>query len=592
MSVPADQMPDLSQISNEQLLAQIQAAQQSQNTAAMSHSGTGGFDPANSEWMRQWGPTAGMSVPERIAAGVGRGMVHTGRSVANLVGAVPDSVLQEEKKLDAPLLATGSGAFGNLIGETAITAPATMGASSLLGGAGKLGAALAASPVANSAIQGGMQGLMTSDPGERGFNTVVGATTGGALGAGDTVMRKLVNGLTRTPEAQALLDRGISLTPGQMNPAGAWNQFEMSAEHWLPPVKAVRENAEHQFQARAIGMGAAPGSAPLKPTGNIQDLLQQAYDSYAPLYDQAKGFPVSPQILNTNAPNVPLNAAFTRAAGAPGVPASLQKSENAWLQDRLRQLPKKPDSADLLQLRSDIRQRGRMANLKTDTDSGHVATIANRAEQQVTQALNSQLPPDALAALNRADSNYGNYKIVENAVAKSKDNLAGLTPQKLSQSIYESTQDPAYARGAGGPLRELAQQGTSVFQDAVPPTGKSLGGLALGAAGLHYHPVVTGTLAAGMGGLTLTPAGRAIAAGQTAPQRGAQQLIAALRSKVPTVPTSYGELDPLRIGGQLALRGATGAAMPGTAAVLPNALAAALMLAPPAATPHGQEASH
>jgi hypothetical protein len=551
--------------------------------AAASHTGTGGYDPANSEWMKEYGPTSGMSTPALLAAGAGRGMVHTGRSVGNLVGIVPNSVMADEKQIDAPLMTTTAGKIGNTVGESAITAPLGMGATAALGTAGKLGAALAASPTVSAALQGGIQGAATSDPGERGFNTGIGALTGGGLGASQTLVGKLVNGLKRTPDAQALLDKGISLTPGQMNPGGTWNQFENALEHAPvagPLVKSARDNAEHQFQATAIGLGAAPGAPPLKPSGNIHDLLQQAYDSYQPLYDQAKGYPVSAKILRTNGPDIPLSQSFQTAANAPGVPKSLQGSENSWLQDRLTQLPKNPNSEDLLQLRSDIRQRARMANLKTDTDSGHVANINQRAEQGVTAALNSQLPPQPLQALAQADSNYGNYKIIENAVAKSKDNLAGLTPQKLSQSIYESSRDPAYARGAGGPLRDLAQQGTNVFQEVVPPNGKSVAALSLGAAGLALHPGLTGAAGSGMAGLVLTPTGRALAAGQTAPQAAAQKLVAALRSSTPDYARN--------VGSQLALRGATGAAMPYTKAALPQALAAALMLAPPAT----QGASH
>lgn len=569
-------MTDTASLSDADLLAQMQAAQQAQSQGAMSHT----VAPAPTGF-QQYDPTSGMSVPDRILAGTGRGMVHTARVAGNLLGAVPDSVLTEEKQTDAPLLNTRSGSFGNLVGESAITAPLGMGVAKGVGMAGKLGASLAANPAANAAMQGGVQGLATSDPGNRGVNTAVGALTGGTLGISQSILGKLVNGLKRTPDAQSLLDQGISLTPGQMNPAGTWNQFENATEHAPvvgPMVKSARDNAEHQFQAVAIGKGAAPGSPPLKPSGNIHDLLQQAYDSYAPLYDQAKGYPVSPVIMRANGPNVPLSTTFTAAARAPGVPTSLQKSENAWLQDRLTQLGKNPDSSDLLDLRSAIRQRGRNATLKTDTDSGHVATINARAEQGVTAALNSQLPPAPLKALASADSNYGNYKVIENAVAKSKDNLAGLTPQKLSQSIYDSVRDPAYARGGGGPLRDLAQQGTNVFQEVVPPTGKSVAALSLGALGLATHPAISGTAGTGMAGLVLTPGGRRLAAGQTIPQVTVQKLMAALRNNTPAYARN--------VGGQLALRGATAAGMPVTQTALPNALAAALMLAPPAAQSH------
>jgi hypothetical protein len=566
---------DPTTLSDADLLAQIQAAQVAQNQGAMTHTQA----PAPSGFLLH-DPTEGMSTFDRTAAGAGRGMVHTGASLANFVGLVPDSAMAEQKKYDAPLLNTRAGTVGNMIGETAATAPLGMGAAGLVGNAGKLGAALAANPISNAAIQSGVQGFSTSDPGERGFNTGIGTLTGGTLGANQALLGKLVKGLKRTPDAQTLLNQGVSLTPGQMNPGGMFNTAEqLESKMHIPGVESARDAAEHQYQALIVGKGAAPG-AKITPSGNISDMLQQAYDSYKPLYDQAKGFPVSPSIMRTAGPDVPLGATFKAASAAPGVPANLQKSENAWLQDRLTQLPKNPQSEDLLQLRSDIRQRGRMANLKTDTDSGHVANISGRAEQGVTAALNSQLPPEPLRALASADSNYGNYKVIENAVAKSKDNLAGLTPQKLSQSIYESTQDPAYARGGGGPLRDLAKAGTNVFQTTVPLTGASLtAGVPL-AIMAHAHPAVAATLGAGQLGMTMTPGGRALAAGMTGPQQTAQRLVAALQKNVPT---------PIRnVSGQLAQRGATAAGMPVTQVALPQALAAALMLAPQTATPVGR----
>lgn len=514
-------------------------------------------------------PTNGMSPGELWAAGAGRGMTHLVKSAGNLVGMVPNSSMATEKEIDAPLLNQGAGAGGNLLGEAAVTAPLTMGASAGIGTLGRVGAAIAANPFSNAALQGGVQGLLTSDPGERVFNTATGALTGAALAGGGGIVGKLARGLKQTPEAQTLLRHGIELTPGQMNPGGAANQFEQAAES-IPGVKQIvhgaRENAEQQYQARIIQAGAAPGAS-IKPSENIHEMLQQAYESYAPLYSQAHGYPVSPGIMRAAGPDVPLSATFKSAAQAPGVPKSLQTSENEWLQDRLTQLPKKPQSEDLLQLRSDIRQRARAANLKTDTDSSHVATIGGRAEKGVTAALESQLPPEPLKALASADSNYGNYKIIENAVAKSKDNLAGLTPQKLSQSIYDSAADPAYARGAGGPLRDLAKAGTSTFQTVVPPNGARVATLGAGLAGAMTAPHVAIPVATGMLGLTGTQTGRRLAAGVTAPQQAVQRLVSGLQGKVP----KYLQAPAM----SLLQRGAVGAAMP----YAPPALGGASMLA-------------
>lgn len=558
----------------------LQAAQARQDAAAGTHTVSTpsqlpfGADPSEGGGTLQLGawdthiPTP--QPVDRVLAGTGRGLVHTGRSIGNAVGLIPDSVMTEEKATDAPLMNTDAGTLGNLLGETAITAPLGAGAMQGIGAVGKLGAALAANPIGNAAIQGGIQGFATSEPGHRGVDTALGSITGGVMGAGQSAVDKLVNGLSRSPEASRLLQEGVSLTPGQLNAAGPMNQFEQAAES-IPGAKQIiepaREAAEHQYQAVIIGKGAAPGAV-IKPSANISDMLQQAYDSYKPLYDQANGYPVSPRIMRTQGADIPLTNAFQTAAKAPGVPKGLQASENDWLQDRLTQLPGNPQSEDLLKLRSDIRQRARTANLKTDTDSGHIANINSRAEQSVTDALQSQLPPEPLKALSTADSNYGNYKIIENAVAKSKDNLAGLTPQKLSQAVYDAIPDGAYARGGGGPLRDLAKAGTEVFQNVSPPTGARVLTLGAGALGA-LHPAVGVPAAVSALGLTGTKTGRALAAGQTGPQQAVQNLVTALQKRTPDMvqrgATSYAG----RLG--------TAAGTPVVQQALPQALAAALL---------------
>ena len=537
--------------------------------------GAPGADPSEGGGTFQFGPLdTGIHTPQwldRTLAGAGRGLLHTGRSVGNMLGLVPDQVLNDEKAVDAPLMGTTAGQVGNLIGESAATAPLGIGAGSVMSKA----PLLADSALASSLLQGGIQGAATADPGQHGAGALTGALTGALLTGAGKVGGKLVNGLTRSDAAQRLLEEGIDLTPGQMNPQGVFNQFEQATES-VPGVRQLiepsRDAAEHQYQALVISKGAAPG-ATVNPSGSIHDMLQQAYDSYAPLYDQAKGYPVTPEIWSTGQ-NIPLSTAFTKAAQAPGVPGSIQKSEGAWLSDRLSQLPQNPTSDDLLDLRSAIRQRAREFNLKTDTNAAHIANINSRADQAVTASLTSQLPPAPLQALQTADSNYGNYKLIESAVAKSKDNLAGLTPQKLSQAIYDSIPDGAYARGAGGQLRDLARAGADVFQNVSPPTGArvaTLGGAAIAGA---THPLVAIPTGTGMLAAVATPTGRALAQGATAPQQAAQKLGAALSAAANQSKYTRGAADAAL---QLLGRGATGAMLPITQQAAPAALAGALM---------------
>jgi len=547
------------------------AAQQAQNNQAMSH--PAGMAQTSTPLPND--PTWGMSPGQEFAAGIGRGMVHTGRSIGNLVGLVPDQALQNEKEIDAPLLRTRGGETGNILGEAAITTPITMGASGAVGQLGKLGATIAGNPILNAGLQGGVQGMVTSDPGERVPNAALGAVTGAGLAAGGSLVGKLARGLNRTPEAQYLLDKGISLTPGQMNPQGMANQFEQTAES-VPGVKQIihgaREGAEQDFQRSVIQQGAAPGTV-IKPSENIHEMLQQAYDSYAPLYDQAKGIPVKAAVMN-GPQGTKLSYLFDQAATAPGTTAQARDAAKSALQNELTQLPPSPTSTDLLNLRSDIRALARKAKLANDTIAQDKAVIFDQADQHVTRALNSQLPPDALKALQTADSQYGRYKIVENAVARSKDNVAGLTPSKLSQAIYDATADPAYARGAGGDLRDLAQAGTRVFQTVSPPTGARVLTLGAGAAGAALAPHAAIPLGAGMLGLTGSQTGRRFAAGMTRPQLAVQSLTDALQRAIPA--------DVRGAVGNLAGRTATQAALPYAPQALASAAALATLLKKPA----------
>jgi hypothetical protein len=428
-------------------------------------------------------------------------------------------------------------------------------------------------------MQGGAQGLSTADPGDRLSNTALGATTGGLTTGAGKLLGKAMMGMKRTPEAQLLLDAGVDLPPSMMNPTGVMNQAEQALQS-VPVAKqmihSVRDNAEQGYRRAVIQQAAAPGAPPIKPSENVSEMLQQAHDSYEPLYDQAKGFPVAPKIMNANGPDIPLTQAFQGATQLPGVTGQNQKLANAWLQDQLTQLPPGGTLSDhLIDLRSDIRARARDFKLKNDSASVDIGGMYDRAANAVTSALRSQLPADGMQALDTADSNYGVYKIVEDAVAKSKDNTGGLTPQKLSQSIYEATQNPAYARGAGGPLRDLAKAGTSVFQTVTPPNGARVATLLAGAAALGTHPLVLGIPAGAAAlGSTATATGRRIAQGMTGPQLSAQRLAQAMRNAVPA-----GTQPLLNATGQIGQRAIVGAGMPAVSAATPAAMATALWMA-------------
>lgn len=465
-------------------------------------------------------PTEGMSTLDRLRAGIGQGMYNVARHVGNFVGLVSDEDLAEARALDAPLLDTTAGKIGSFIGETATLPVPMMGATGGLMRAGGLAARAVGGAIRRGAVEGAAQGAIMADPGERLAGAIYGGAFGTLLPAAGRAVGTVARGLPRTAEAERLLAEGVELTPGQLNPRGIMAHIEESAESVPfigPAIRGAREQARTQFQQAVVRKGAAPGAE--IPAGDVHEMLDAAYRSFEPLYNEAKGFPVVPAVMRTQGGNVPLTQLFRQAAGSKGVRATdeTRRSVGRWLSNLLTQFDGTSDG--LIAMRSQIRAEARRARLSSSAEERAAADLLDNAERAVTQVLESQLPREALQALRLADSKYGTYKVIEDAVAAAKDAPGGFTSHQLSTAIRSATDKSAYARGAGGPLRELATAGREVFDVRSPPTGQRLLTVGLPLGAIAAKPVVGIPVTAGMLGLTATRTGRRLAAGTTAPQR-------------------------------------------------------------------------
>lgn len=89
-------------------------------------------------------PTNGMSTFDKVAAGAGKAVVDTGRGLGQLMGLVSNEDVQQSRERDAPLMDTGAGMTGNVLGNIAMAlAPggALKGAGVVANAAGAGGAA-------------------------------------------------------------------------------------------------------------------------------------------------------------------------------------------------------------------------------------------------------------------------------------------------------------------------------------------------------------------------------------------------------------------------------------------------------------------
>lgn len=295
-------------------------------------------------------------------------------------------------------------------------------------------------------------------------------------------------------------------------------------------ITPAREQAKRQWQQSVLREGAAPGAQ--VPIGDVDEMLEAAYRSFEPLYGRAKGFPVRPVVMRTQGGDQPLARLFEHGTKAGGVRATdaTRKSTLKWLRNQLTQFD--GSSEGLLAMRSKIRTESRAARLLGDAEERAAAELLDNAEDAVTRALESQLPGDALQALQLADSKYGTYKVIENAVAAAKDSPGGFTPSQLSNAVKQSTETGAYARGGGGPLRELASQGRQTFDVRSPLTGQRAATYMLGGAGLYANPQLALPAAGALVGAVGTRTGRRLAAGTTS----AQQRLAEALKRVNRLP--------------------------------------------------------
>lgn len=128
-------------------------------------------------WAKTIDPTADMSWGEKALAGAGKAVADLGRGVSQYIpGGTTRADVTESRRLDAPLMATGGGVTGNVLGNVGLLAP-----TALLPGA---------ATIPGAAIIGAATGAVapSTSTGETALNTVGGAVAGpAAIVAGRTL---------------------------------------------------------------------------------------------------------------------------------------------------------------------------------------------------------------------------------------------------------------------------------------------------------------------------------------------------------------------------------------------------------------------
>lgn len=433
--------------------------------------------------------TPGGSVLKRALEGVGSGFANVGRRGTNLV--LPDSLtpkfasdeaIAEADKLDEPLLETGAGATGRVVGEIAATAPLTAGAGAVAGRAaaalpGAVRGARGAATVGRLATamgEGALGGALTTG------DAAEGAAWGAGLHSLGGLVSKIARGAKRTPAAQRLLDQGFDLTPGQMNPRGVLNQAEQamgSVPGLSQLVTPAREAAERSIMPALVR--DATGLPPVAGE-QLDDLMRRAVQSFDQRYAQFRGFPATQPIDVRR---------VTRALRDPNILAAPTERRGVarFVAEQLHRLPParggRSTVGDLMAVRSSIRKAAADANKAGNLDR---AALLDAAEEAVSDSINQAMPTRFRNMLSAVDEDYSRYKTWSKAVHSARDRPRGPTLPEARGALAREMSDSAYNRGTRRAAdRQTLQDASEAFETVSAPTGArilTLGGLMAGGA--------------------------------------------------------------------------------------------------------------
>jgi hypothetical protein len=396
-------------------------------------------------------PTEGMSGTQKFLAGAGKAYTDIGRGVGQLVGAVPQGDIDEAKSLDAPLMNTGAGVAGNIVGNVAALAPAALvpGVNTLTG-AGLVGGALGmAQPVATGE--------------SRALNTALGAGLGvagqGVANAVGRAVRPVQSTLPKelAPLAAKAEAAGIPLTAAQKTGSRPLAITESVLENL--PFTADKQLAAKQAQKTAFNRAA------LKTVGEnadtaTPDVLSAAKDRIGKTFEDLSARNV-----------VGLDNDFVNALAK--VDASRTVFSSSKIEDSVEKALElaskgKISGKEYQKIRSSLSKASSSA-FSSDAELGQaLKEIRNAFDDAATRSI-SDADKKAWA---EARKQWAALKVIEKAAAPtSADAVAGnISPAKLATALNTADKNFKYGKGQKE-LGDIARIGRAFVAEQIPNSG-------------------------------------------------------------------------------------------------------------------------
>jgi len=427
---------------------------------------------------------AGVSAEQRKSRPVGgmeRGMQYAGTAApmvaapllatyqkVSMAHGVIRGIMQDISKfaISHPGLYLGGEAGGALgagaAGQAAIEGGATSGEQLAAEVAGGMGGGMLATigPRSFRALREGIRANLTPFTEEGGM--VRGARQMQERAGGSQTAAKYAESLDNIPEGVTpaqwvgderlmaqeayLLDSNPRLANqvrGELEDARLIAQNELRDEFGQPRTRRDWE--------RIVFERVAPAGTKITP-GQTDEMLDQAYKAFGPLYDEVKGFGISTAGLGDR---------ISTAVYSPSLMVSEKERRivTTWFNDVAKSFTDKIEfdeipSEMLVRLRSKVRDERRSQFRRGQEDR---ADLLGAVEAEITKRLESGLPDDIRKSLQKTDAQYRKYKVIESGVYSAGD--ANLSPEQVSQAIRAGgmTSNSQYARGVNEATQELRQ---------------------------------------------------------------------------------------------------------------------------------------
>lgn len=495
----------------------------------------------------EYDPTAGMSHTEKALVGYGKAASDIWRAIKQRTGIGDQDALQKEidesKRLDAPLMATGAGLAGNIAGNVALTAVPGAGVVRAVGMAapaaiGAARAAMAARPflgaVGTGAASGAATGALTPVASDEtlGGHVATGAA-GGALGG--TVARgaaRLIGGKAASA-SDDLLAEGVRLTPGQ-SIGGAAKRVE-DAMTSIPlvgdAVRSSQRRSIEDFNRAAYNRVLAPIAEKLEngqPVG--RETLELVENKIGDAYTRVLGKIKIVRLDNEFADEVGKVADMVEA----GLPADMARQFDRIMSrtvlDKVSQAG--TISADTMKIiESELGRMARGYRGVQDFEKRQLGDAVLEVQAALRRAVERGSPEHAaeLSAVNKA---FATFTRVQRAASSVAAEHGVFSPAQLLNAVKvgdQSVRKGSFARG-DALLQDFAENAKSTLGAKVPDSGTALrlmaGVGALGGAGAYFD--ISPEQAAMMAslGLPYTKAGRAAAIAAIAKRPDAARTLA------------------------------------------------------------------